>query len=237
VATVFLDRAIGLYSLLVVASGAILFSSTSDWDAEVKTICHLTLAAAAAGTAAIVLMLLPGWSRASLMKKAYHIPKIGAVVQRLAGALKVYRGKRGMLALVAAVSLAVHVAFAISLYLSAAAVFPRHPTLTDHFIIVPLSLTFGALPLAPAGLGTFEVAMKYLYQVVPDQGGGDGFLVALVFRAITIVIAMIGVVYYWIGRREVGELLREAEHEQEEEDLEAALDGAELEKAIPSRVL
>ncbi len=229
VATVFLDRAVGLYSLLIVASAAILFSGSSSWDAEVRTICNLTLAATALGTAAIVVILLPGWGHSSLMKRAYHLPKIGTVVHRLAGALNVYRGKRGTLALVAAVSLAVHVVFAISLHLSAAAVFPQHPTLTDHFIIVPLSLTAGALPLAPAGLGTFEAAMKILYQVIPAQGGGDGFLIALVYRVITIVIAAIGVVYYWIGRREVGELLREAEHEQEEEDIEAALDGAEAE--------
>jgi len=229
VATVFLDRAVGLYSLLVVASAAILFSGASGWDAEVRTICNLTLAATVAGTAVIAVILLPGWDRSRLMQTAYRIPKIGVVVHRLAGALKVYRGKRGILAVVAAVSLAVHVVFAMSLYLSAAAVFAQHPTLTDHFIIVPLSLTAGALPLAPAGLGTFEAAMRILYQEIPAQAGGDGFLVALVFRVITIVIAAIGVVYYWLGRREVGELLREVGHEQEDEDIEAALDGADAE--------
>jgi hypothetical protein len=213
---------VGLYSLLVVASLAILFGGSAAWDADVRTICNLTLAATAAGTAGIVVVLLPGWERSWLMKTAYRIPKIGGVVQRLAKALRVYRGKRGMLALVAAVSLAVHVVFAISLYLSAAAIFPQHPTVTDHFIIVPLSLTAGALPLAPAGLGTFEAAMKILYQVIPAQGGGDGFLLALVYRLITIVIAAVGVVYYWLGRREVGELLREAEHEQEQEEAELA---------------
>jgi uncharacterized membrane protein YbhN (UPF0104 family) len=114
------------------------------------------------------------------------------------------------------------VVFATSMYLSAAAIFPQHPTVTDHFIIVPLSLTAGALPLAPAGLGTFEAAMKILYHVIPAHGGGDGFLVALVFRLITIVIAAVGVVYYWMARREVGELLREAEHEQALEDAEFA---------------
>ena len=222
VATVFLDRVVGMYSLLVVASVAILFGGSAAWDADVRTICNLTLAATAAGTAGIVVVLLPGWERSWLMKTAYRIPKIGGVVQRLAKALRVYRGKRGMLALVAALSLAVHVVFAISLYLSAAAIFPQHPTVTDHFIIVPLSLTAGALPLAPAGLGTFEAAMKILYQVIPAQGGGDGFLLALVYRLITIVIAAVGVVYYWLGRREVGELLREAEHEKEQEEAELA---------------
>ncbi len=229
VATVFLDRVVGLHSLLVVASVAILFSYSSTWNADIRTICNLTLAATAAGTVAIVVVLLPGWDRSSLMTTAYRLPKIGHIVHRLATALKIYRGKRRMLALVAGLSLAVHVVFALSLYLSAAAVFPDHPTLTDHFIIVPLSLTAGALPLAPAGLGTFEAAMKILYQVIPTQGGGDGFLVALVFRLITIAIAAVGVVYYWMGRREVSELLREAEHEPEGADLEAVLEGAEAE--------
>jgi hypothetical protein len=131
-----------------------------------------------------------------------------------------------MLAWIAALSLLVHVVFATALYLAAAAIFPEHPTLMDHFIIVPLSLVAGALPLAPAGLGTFEAAMKILYRVVPAHGGGDGFLVALVFRLITIVIAMVGVGYYWTRRREVGDLLREAEREEDEDALDGALDGA-----------
>ena len=69
--------------------------------------------------------------------------------------------------------------------------------------------------------------MAILYRVIPAAPSGDGFLVSLVYRLITIMIAAIGVVYYWAGRREVGELLREAEHEQEEEEREAALEGAE----------
>lgn len=226
VATVFLDRALGLYSLLIVASAAILFSDQAEWDADIKVICNLTLAATLAGTAAITVVLLPGWDRSSLMKAMYRLPKVGTIVHRLAKALDVYRGKRGMLAWIAALSLLVHVVFATALYLAAAAIFPEHPTLMDHFIIVPLSLVAGALPLAPAGLGTFEAAMKILYRVVPAHGGGDGFLVALVFRLITIVIAMVGVGYYWTRRREVGDLLREAEREEDEDALDGALDGA-----------
>jgi hypothetical protein len=220
VATVFLDRALGLYSLLIVASASILFSDRTGWGADIKVICNLTLAATLAGTVAITVVLLPGWDRSSLMKSMYRLPKVGTIVHRLAKALDVYRGKRGILALIAGLSLMVHVVFALALYLAAVAIFPQHPSLADHFIIVPLSLVAGAVPLAPAGLGTFEAAMKILYQVVPANGGGDGFLVALVFRLITIVIAAIGVGYYWTRRREVGDLLREAEREQDEEALD-----------------
>lgn len=223
VATVFLDRVVGLYSLLVVASAAIVFSDRSAWDADIKVVCNLTLAATAVGTAALAVVLLPGWDRSALMLSVYRLPKVGVVVHRLAKGLDVYRGKRGLLALIAALSVSVHIVFATAMYLVAAAVFPAHPTLTEHFIILPLSLVAGAIPLAPAGLGTFEAAMKILYRVVPAHPGGDGFLVALVFRVITIAIAMVGVGYYWLGRREVGELLREAEREADEDALDGPL--------------
>lgn len=233
VATVFLDRALGLYSLLIVASTAILLADKSGWDADIRVICNLTLAATLIGTAAVAVVLLPGWDRSSPMKALYRVPKVGTIVHRLAKALDVYRGKRRTLAVIFGLSLMVHIVFSTAMHVSAAAIFPQHPTLADHFIIVPLSLVAGALPLAPAGLGTFEAAMKILYRVVPAHGGGDGFVVALVFRLITIVIAAIGVGYYWTRRREVGELLREAEREQDDESLEAALDGSELDGEGP----
>ena len=224
-ATVFLDRAVGLYSLLIVASAAILLGDQTVWEADLQVICNLTLAATVIGTAAVTVILLPGWDRSSLMKAMYRLPRVGTSVHRLAKALDVYRGKRGTLAWIAGLSLVVHIVFATALYLAAAAIFPQHPTLVEHFMIVPLSLVAGALPLAPAGLGTFEAAMKILYRVVPAQSGGDGFLVALVFRLITILIAAIGVGYYWTRRREVGDLLREAEQEDEADALDEAFDG------------
>jgi glycosyltransferase 2 family protein len=49
--------------------------------------------------------------------------------------------------------------------------------------------------------------------------------VALVFRLITILIAAVGVGYYWTRRREVGDLLREAEQEDEADALDEAFDG------------
>ena len=71
----------------------------------------------------------------------------------------------------------------------------------------------GALPFTPAGLGTFELAMDSLYKLVPVDGPGNvsGVLVALSYRLITIGIATIGVVYYWTCRREVQEVMHEAE--------------------------
>jgi uncharacterized membrane protein YbhN (UPF0104 family) len=104
---------------------------------------------------------------------------------------------------------------ALAIYLAAAALFDTVPTLGEHLIIVPLSMVAGALPFTPAGLGTFEFALDALYARVPAHAAvaASGVTVALAFRVMTIVIAGIGVIYYWTSRREVRQVLAEAERE------------------------
>jgi uncharacterized protein (TIRG00374 family) len=214
VATVVIDRMVGLFALLLVASGAILLSGVAGTSPVVRAICNMTLLATGLGTIVAALILIPRVSHSRWVVRLSHIPKVGPVLGRLAIAVDIYRRKLPALAVVGAMSLAVHVMFAIALYLLAAAIFERHPTLAEHFIIVPLSLVAGALPFTPAGLGTFELGMQELYRLLPAEEGGDGIIVALAYRLITIVIAAIGVVYYWASRREMGELLKRAENEQ-----------------------
>jgi len=57
--------------------------------------------------------------------------------------------------------------------------------------------------------------MKVLYELVPVEGRDYGIIVGLAYRLITILVAAIGVVYYWSSRRKVTEVLEEAELEQE----------------------
>ena len=56
--------------------------------------------------------------------------------------------------------------------------------------------------------------MEKLYLYVPANGPGDviGVLVALTYRMVTIVIAAVGIVYYWTSRHEVQEVIETAEH-------------------------
>ena len=59
---------------------------------------------------------------------------------------------------------------------------------------------------------TFRL-LEQLYIHVPPDGPGDviGVLVALAFRMVTIVIAAVGVVFYWTSRREVRDVIKRAE--------------------------
>jgi uncharacterized membrane protein YbhN (UPF0104 family) len=71
----------------------------------------------------------------------------------------------------------------------------------------------GTLPLSPGGLGTFETAYSKLYEVIPVGGRPleDGFVVSLILRVISVIIAAIGVAVYFVARKEMKQLLTEAE--------------------------
>lgn len=215
VATVVLDRVIGMYLLFVVASLGILVSDISHTTAVVRAMCQLTLWLTVMGTVVILVLLLPRFGRGVLPKRVRQLPAVGPVLARTVGALQVYRQKLGVLALVAAMSLSVHAMFSVALYLVGAALYDQPPTLGQHFIIVPLAMCAGGLPITPAGLGTFEVAMEQLYTLVSTTTDADGLMVALAYRLMTIVITAIGVVYYWTSRREVRSVLQQAAEEQQ----------------------
>jgi hypothetical protein len=216
VSTVIVDRMIGLYALLLVTSTAILFADFPSPSPALSSICKMTHLATLLGGLGIVMVLVPGFTRGSLSEWLAGLPRIGGTLQQLISAVRMFRDKPLTMLLIVAMSMLVQSLFVVALYLIARSLFAVTPTLAEHFIIVPLSMVAGALPLTPAGLGSFELAMDELYTRVPAAGAGDviGVLVALVFRLVSIAIAAVGVVYYWTSRREVEAVFHAVEETQ-----------------------
>lgn len=214
VATVVVDRMIGLYALLIVTTAALLISRVTNPSPAFVTIRNLTFFATAVGGAGVLMILIPGFTRGSFSEFLTGLPKIGQTVGRLITSVRMFRDKRSLMLLILAMSMAVHSLLAIAIFLIAGGLFEQTPTLAEHLILVPLSMVANALPFTPAGLGSFEIAMESLYALVPAGGAGDvvGVLVALSYRLVTIGIAAVGVVYYWTCRREVQAVIAEAEH-------------------------
>lgn len=209
VATVLLDRIIGLYVLLVVASLAILASDRSRLGPVVGTLCDVTLLVTLGGTMALGLMFGFRYQQGPLFDRLCRLPAVGRVFERLASALQMYRRKPGALALAAVLSLLVHVSFPVAIYLVGASLFSRPPALVEHFVIVPLSSCAAAFP-TPGGLGTFELSMDQLYKLMAVGTDAEGVIVALAYRLMALGIAALGVVYYLVSRYEVRTILEEA---------------------------
>lgn len=214
VATVVVDRVFGLYGLLIVATVAILITGQHRSPAPViRLVSHATLIFTGLGAIAIIALLTPGFTKGALSEFLSGLPKVGSHVSRLITAIRIYRSRPLTVVVAGLMSVGVHVMFVVGIGLIAQGLPGRSPTLGRHFVAVPLALVASALPLPLGSLGAFEKMFDFLYFHVAGAAEGQGILVAVGFRVVTVLIALVGMGYYLTSRREVAELMHAAESE------------------------
>ena len=122
-------------------------------------------------------------------------------------------GRPGVLAASAVMSVFVHGTFAAGVFCIARGLPGEDLSLPMHWVVAPLAASTGVIPLV---MGPFELVLEYLYTHVPSTAvivAGQGLVVALCYRLITLLIAVVGICYYLGSRQEVSELMHEAEQE------------------------
>lgn len=215
-ASVFVDRAIGLYLLFVVASTAILLSGYMKLDIPPAIIlcCQATIVLTILGAVGISLVLTPAVSDGKLARWLEGLPRVGHLCEQLIDAVRLYRQKPAVLLLSSVMSIGVHCLFATSIYLIARGLPGNVPPLSLHFVIVPLSMVTQVIPFS---IGPLELVMKILYANMPAGIGpiadGQGFVIAICYRLITLLIASLGIYYYLGNRKEVTEAMHEEQQE------------------------
>jgi hypothetical protein len=218
VASVLVDRVLGLYALLLLAAIASLLlpaeriaALDAPDQAVIRRLCRVVQVLSVVSTGGLVVMLIPAVTHSRLWDLLEHAPLVGGVLHKLVGAMRAYRRRIDLLLAAIGISLVVH-----SLYVTAIAIMTQsigidvayQPKLGSIFVVVPPSMIAGALPI-----GFYEVTITLLFRAVSPPGAPEnmGLLIALGYRISQIAIATIGVGYWLAGRREVGELMHEAE--------------------------
>jgi uncharacterized membrane protein YbhN (UPF0104 family) len=82
------------------------------------------------------------------------------------------------------------------------------PSLLEHYFVLPMALAAGSIPITPNGLGTLELAVNKLYQVVPSGATISpctGTLAALAHRVAMLVVGVAAVVFYVAQRSDLRE--------------------------------
>lgn len=225
VASVFVDRGVGLYGLLLLVSIGLLMRSSNVIEAagqdtiqDIDKIKTATTVLIGIGTAVLAVLVLGGKSVDKLIRWGGKLPGIGALVQRIGQPLRMFHNHPIAFGVSILMSLGVQSLLVISMYFVARGLYESPPTLAEHFVIVPIGMLASALPITPAGLGVLELAIKWLYEVVPAvKTKASGILVALVFEMVKIVMAVIGTVFYWTASAEVRQSIESAEEETNHE--------------------
>jgi glycosyltransferase 2 family protein len=202
VATVIMDRIIGLWGLcwLVALLGGAFWVSgvlegTKD-EAPSKLVVGSALAVVAASMLGWLLLgLLSEAAAVRLADRLERLPKVGGSAAEFWRAVWMYRRRQGSVFLALALSFIGFLGFVPSFYFGARALGDAAPnmipTLTEHFLFVPIGLVVQAVVPLPGGVGAGEYGFGKLFSWFgcPEP---NGVLASLVQRVVTWVISLLG---------------------------------------------
>lgn len=202
VLSVIVDRCIGFYTLLLLASLSILlwgnfYSSFPEQQEPLAWLFAATLCAFILATVSLCFSqpLWRGW----LGRKVACVPKIGTLLSRVHASLGTYFRYKKTLVFALFLTLVSQAATAFAFWLIASGLPGTAPSPLQFLVIVPLSLVAAAVPLPMGGLGALEAMFAYLYQLLSFPPA-RGLLVALAYRLTTIFVALGGVPFFLTER-------------------------------------
>lgn len=219
VASVFVDRVLGLYALFVVASGAILLTGViSSSPPLLQSVCRVVLIVTAGATLVLIACWAPDVTGGNLIALLERLPIVGKLLARFVTAFRAYRHHPWILVTSVIMTFPVHLLFAVSIYLIGLALFEHVQPLARHFVFCPLA---GVMQVIPVSIGPAEFVLDRLFVLMPLADGtrvlpGQGLVTLLVYRVFSLMIATTGLSYFFFfARADWQEALREAEEAEE----------------------
>jgi hypothetical protein len=209
VATVLLDRILGLLALFVIgACAAIPLWEQIRTQAESKGVLGLFLLGSAGGILGVTLMLIPAFVRSGFWHFLARTPVAGKLIAELLGGVQLYQSRPRVLFVALGISVVGHFAMISSFYFAARAVSGTlfMPEYLSHLFFIPAAEFVGVVAPVPGGVGALEWAVERFYQNAHAQEG-TGIMTCVAYRVITITVAMIGAGYYLTARREIDQAL------------------------------
>jgi uncharacterized protein (TIRG00374 family) len=216
VATVIMDRVLGLWSLIAFAALVGCIAITAGMLEGTGSRPARAIVTAASGIAGVTLV---GWllmgtllrrRTTDLAGRLRRIPKVGGTLAELGQVTAMYRRRPWSLALAVGLSWVSHAAYAVAFYCGARTLWDGGasgplPTIAEHFLLVPLGCIIAAIPLFPGGAGINEAGFGGLYALF-GAAASNGVLAALVSRLASWVIGLVGYVVcqatQWSSQRE-----------------------------------
>lgn len=159
VVSVFVDRLLGLFALVLTAGMALLFAPSDGAYATPRGLVLLCLAGAVVGGSILLSRRL---RRALGLSALLRRLPFARVLDEADAALRLYRGQPAVVRNALAVSLVNHVGTVLAAGLLAHALGLTAVGWAPLFVVVPLASLIGAVPLLPGGWGVGEVAYAWL---------------------------------------------------------------------------
>jgi uncharacterized membrane protein YbhN (UPF0104 family) len=214
VATVLIDRALGLFGLVLFV--AVL--GTAAWglgderltaNTELQRLIQLMAICSGVTVVGFILLgYLPQRRVDRFARRLRWLPRIGGVLAEFWYAVWMYRQRLGTIGAGVALSAASHVALVLAFH-AASRVFPpaaapaeQSASLTEHLVIAPIGFIVQALPVSPGGVGVGEAAFAGLYQL-SGRPASRGVIARLSLRIVEWLLGLTGYVIYLRMKKEL----------------------------------
>jgi uncharacterized protein (TIRG00374 family) len=198
VTTIAFDRAVGLFSILLLPLlFAPLFVPLIRSVETLRILLVITAALAAAMFAAFLLCL---YSQARMMRVAQWLSRFlpgRQLPERAVAAVGAYRGHWRILLLALGASLISNLTLIAATALAILLISPASLSL-KMCLVIPMGDVANSLPLTPGGLGVGETAFSALFRVAGLQGGAEALLCWRIWRA---MLGLVGLAIYLRGMR------------------------------------
>jgi uncharacterized protein (TIRG00374 family) len=196
VASVIVDRLLGLYVLFLYGTATVLLTGIAFRpELLAKTASYTVFACTAAGTLGIISVFTPLFTSGHFENYLQKLPYIGAPLAKLSRAMLMYRFRKRCLLKAASVSFFVHILGAVSMYLTARAFFGTVPDFLDHLMLYSVLQLVLMIPAA----GPFELVFEEMYHQLFGMYVGTGLIIALGIRIITTLVCCVGGVFAFDG--------------------------------------
>jgi glycosyltransferase 2 family protein len=180
VAAVVIDRAIGLYALMLLGSAALLAALAAGTLPFENPVLLAAPIAVGLGTAGMALLAWARLRQSGPVQKLFD--RLPRRVQNVLRALTSYVKSPRVMAVAIGLSLVNHALVVISFFLVARLLDNEIAAFT-HFVLNPLAMTMNAVALTPGGVGFAEGAFSYLFELA-GAARDTGAMVGLVGRLI-----------------------------------------------------
>lgn len=203
VATVLVDRAVGLWGLIwlvaLLGSGFWIFGRLQgETAATLESIVTGAVGLVAVTTIVWILLgFLPQRRADRFAERLQGIPRVGHAVAEFWRAIWMYRCKGWSIAVALGMSLVGHVGFVLTFYFAAQTVCVKSeiPTMAEHFLTIPIGMAIESGFPTPSGVGGGEYVYGKLYELM-GKPQVNGLLGCMVKRILYWGVAFIGYIAY-----------------------------------------
>lgn len=202
VASMVIDRGVGLLGLFLLAGVAGLFELRSGLG-EVKTLVGLAWLAVAVGVLGLAVLFTPALYR-PLERFFAGRGRIESVFHELVLMASAYRSRMGVVVAATLMAMASHTLFVLAFTCVDQALYgAAAPSVGRHLVIVPLVLFTTAVPLPFGALGLSEIASGALFDVVRFPNGA---VVMMGYRVVMYVAGAVSALVYLANAGQVKSL-------------------------------